>query len=333
MIWKRKRLTALCAVGVLLLGFTVKTYGVGERLTTEQLDIPNAQENIYVIAEQVIQDTNHANRYQPEYAQNIDVYYGNVAGDEQEEAIIVLQLGPKDTIVAVYEPDGKGGYEYLGEVGIFFQVNKIEFMPIQQLDYDVLIVREEANQNIGAFENSSFIHGYAWRGDHFSMVLNLPERVVATWNKLWDEGNAAGASDWRKITETSDIQWEDRVEPVLTLRKDQSYLVSSDTVSKNIPNDSTFSEISQRSVVEVQTWSNDWQRFIMYEMIETATGETVAVIEDLALSPYALLSDYGDNAQLVRIVRKNDETDVVNRSTLREPNRSQTTPVFQMMFA
>ena len=82
-----------------------------------------------------------------------------------------------------------------------------------------------------------------------------------------------------------------------------------------MPADDTFQEKDSRVVVERFYWSDEWNRFILDEAVEVATGQPVAIIENLASSPYLLadLPDFKD----YRIVRKDGTAAYVDAEELK----------------
>lgn len=326
----KKWISIILIVGVMFVGFSVRIYGVtNKNLTVEEVTSPNTTKNKQSIAGKVLADTGRTDQFSPEEAQRITIYRGNVSGDSANEIVLAIEFTPKNTIVAVYTPDGNT-YKYIGDVGEFFEVTNIEFIPIENLGRDVLTIREYADQNIGAYEKSRFIKGYLYKDGIFSWVLNIPEEVNANWNEAWDIKNTTEVpSLWNRITEQTDATFKDGGEPTIMLVHTQKHLISDDTKARNIPEDSTFKTVGERIVAQTYRWNIEWELFILSEKIDNATGEKVAVVEDFGTWPYALLKDYGENSNKVRIVRKNGVSQVVDKSTLSDvPGNPPSTETF-----
>lgn len=217
-------------------------------------------------------------------------------------------------MVAAYTADGNV-YEYTGDLGDFYGVQNIRFVPVPELKKEIVIVREQVNQSLGSFEQSDILRGYVFDGKEYQDVLNTPQKIESSWNNLWNKGELQEPSLWRRVTEETESKWTGGDEPSLTITRYQSYLESDDKGEGKVPGDETFQEKDSRVVVERFYWSDEWNRFILDEAVETATGQPVAIIENLASSPYLLadLPDFKD----YRIVRKDGTTAYVDAEELK----------------
>ncbi len=310
----KKYIPAMIAAVAGFVIFTFNTYAVGDDITTREIQSPNTAANRESIARKILDATGRQDQFDPSEAQLVTIYYGNVDGEGRPEAVIALQFSPKNTIVAVYSPT-EDGYTYVGDLGEFYDVRTIEFMPIRSLGRSAVIIREDANQNIGAFEESSFVRGYLYDNGTFREVLSIPESIKASWNDLWTNDGQSNIR-WQRITQNTDASWTDVNFPVLDMVYYQAHSISSNTEDKNIPEDSTFTPIKERVETEQFYWSDAWRRFILSEKIDNQSGQTVAVIEDFGVSPYALLEEYGDNSEKMRIERQDGSQEIVYKNTL-----------------
>lgn len=327
---KRKWVSVILVMAVMFLGYTARIYGVSNDITRSEAESPNTQANRKSITEKVLMSTGRSAMFKPEEARNVTIYPADLLGDEKNEIVVAVEFDKRNTIVAVYTPEGNN-YKYVGDVGEFFYIENIQFLPITSLNgKNIILIREYANQNIGAFERSSFIKGYAWDTEEgeFRQVLNTPEGIEAIWNELWDGATKDGQSRWNRIQQRSDITFSGDGTPILDSVHTQSHSISSDVTSKEPPNPATYDTINNRVVSESLRWNNEWQRFILSEKIDNNTSEKVAVIEDFGASPYALLAQYKDNANMVRIERKSGLTEIVNKNTLSDIDGSATTNAF-----
>lgn len=327
-IYKKKWIAAVVLTGFLFFCFAGTIYGISTsaNITQRELESPNTKANRESIAQKILRDTGNTDRFEPADATNIIIAYGDVLGDETNEAVINLELGSKNSIVSVYERDGNE-YKYAGNLGDFFYIRTIEFLPIEN-NKEIILLREYANQNIGAFERSSFIIGYLWDGNRFREVLNIPEGIEAVWNDLWDNSTQDGNSRWNKIEQRTDIEFSRNGNPILNLNHYQAHRVTDERISTDVPDNNDYDTVSNRVVSETYYWNPEWNLFILSEMQDNRTGERVAVIEDLASSPYALLSDYGDIANRVRIERKDGTIETVDKTSLSPIDGSPTANVF-----
>ena len=309
----------ICAVFAVFAVFTIKTYGVSETLTTEMLS--DTEKNKEEIARIVLNDTGRNAVFEPQEAVKVTVYEGDLLGNGQQQAVIAVSFGLKNTVLAVYTKDKTGdSYTYVSDVGDFFDVRNVFFLPLTGEGTNIMIVREYANQTIGSFERSSFLKGYKWDEENqtFQNVLSIPEGIEVIWNGRWDNSQE---ERWQKIEERSEAstaEVENSDGPALKLVQYQAYKISDSTDTENIPNDSTFQTTKNRVVNQIYYWDNDWRRFILSEKKDKATGETVAVIEDFSASPYVLVEEYGNMGNNVVIQRQSGTIEVVPINTLLE---------------
>lgn len=321
---RKKILFACLLASIVTASFLVIGYAKTENITQQEIESPNTEANRKSIAKKVLADTGNSQRFTPEEVKKITIYGRDVFGDEAQEAVIELSISPSTSILAVYTPQKDGSYAFVANLGEFFDIQNVQFLPIKGLDDNILLVRENVNQNIGAFEKSSLIKGYLWNGKEFNQVLNLAENIDANWNDLWTGNTTDNQSRWRKIKERTDITYSDGATPKLQLIHNQQYAVSDDITNKNIPKEGTFTTQKDRIVTENLFWSPTWKTFILGEKMETRTKEPVAVLEDYGASPYALLEEYGAaNQEKVRILRKDGSEDIISKSLLSDVEPSQ----------
>ena len=225
-----------------------------------------------------------------------------------QDALVTVDFGPKATVMAVYTPVNDG-YEYVGEVGYFYDVDNIAFIRPDKSGLEVITFRERNNQSIGAMENGSFIRGYTYKEKDFKNVINIDENTEAWWN---DVQSGAAEPYWHKITQQSNVKKNDddrRIEAVKT----QIYSTAENTGSMTRPDDSEFNEKNRRTVDENFYWNAGWQSFIIDEKTENSTGEKVAVLKDFGTSPYVLT---GDEFDKYRILREDGSIGIVNYDEL-----------------
>lgn len=292
---KRKRWVIAAVVCVLIGGYTAGIYGQTDKLTKKQITEMNEKKNQEDIAKSVLRDTGRADTYDLNDLDKVTVYYGNVNGnqdqseeEEEKDVVVSVNFGPKDTVVAAYTPNG-GVYEYVGDIGNFYNVDNIQFVPIKSLGKDVVVVQETANQMVGAFENSTLLRGFLYDDKTaFSSVLNTPIAIDATWNEIWNNPELKNPDNWVKVREAADAVWSTQDEaPKLNVIRFQKYLAAGDT-GKQLPAESKFVQQSSRVVMEEIYWSEKWKRFIIGEAVEKKTGKPLAVLQNMDSGPYAL---------------------------------------------
>lgn len=310
----KKKIVLLVSALILLGGYTAGIYAKTEGdLSQSQVGDPNSEKNREDIAKSVLESTGRSEQYDLEDLEDVTVYFGGAVTGNEEDVLVSLSFGPKNTVIAAYTPDGNV-YEYVGDLGNFYGVRNIRFVPSPELGKDIVIVRENVDQSLGAFEQTDVLRGYVYENNGFRDVLNTPEKIESSWNNIWNQSDIREESLWRRVTENTESSWSTGENPQLTITRYQDYLESSDKEEGQVPQDDTFDKKQSRVVVERFYWSEEWGRFILREAVEKATGEKVAIIEDLSASPYLLAGladdkDYG-------IIRKDGLLDYVKEEEL-----------------
>lgn len=310
----KKKIVLLVSALILLGGYTAGIYAETEGdLSQSQVDDPNSEKNREDIAKSVLESTGRTGQYDLADLEDVTVYFGGAVTGNEEDVLVSLSFGPKNTVIAAYTPDGNV-YEYVGDLGNFYGVRSIRFVPSPELGKDIVIVRENVDQSLGSFEQTDVLRGYVYENNGFRDVLNTPQKIESSWNNIWNQSDIREESLWRRVTENTESNWSTEENPQLTITRYQDYLESSDKEEGQVPQDDTFDKKQSRVVVERFYWSEEWGRFILREAVEKATGEKVAIIEDLSASPYLLAGladdkDYG-------IIRKDGLLDYVKEEEL-----------------
>lgn len=322
----KKWLTLFLIFGVLVAGYTARIYGKPDTaITAEEIQNPNDAKNKEMIAQKVLTSTGRQEQFDIGDATNVNVYYGDVLLGDSQDAIISVKFGPKNTIVAAYTPNGEV-YEFVAEVGEdFYDVRNVQFIPVKGLENSVVIVKQYADQKLGAIEENTFFKGYHYKDGKFDTVLNTPEDIRASWNKLWDLEGIQDENNWHRVDQKTESKWEEGDNPALNLVRNQRFSISDDK-GQNLPTDETFQTENERVVTQKFYWSDEWGRFILGEKQDKTTGQKVAVIEDFQASPYILT---GDVYNKTRILRKDGTYDIVDNDTLTDVSQTRTEPVFQ----
>lgn len=240
---------------------------------------------IYLI-EQVLHDTNRENQFSDWKDAQVSIYFQSVVTSNQDDAIISIQFDAKNTIIAIYSPLEET-FLFTVELGRFYHIKEISFIPSANQNLKMIALLEEINMQIGAYENTIFLKCYLWDNSLFRLVLNVPKDINSYWNTVWFEQNEKNY--WCKVALKGTPQWGHGSSPVLYLYEIQEYSVSTEKKQSVLPNESTFNIINDRFLVEKFYWDEKWNRFILIEKINLITGNPVAVIQDIEMSPYSLV--------------------------------------------
>lgn len=312
---KRKGVVIFAIICVLFGGYTAGIYAQpADTLTRRQLE--QVEENSIAIAETVLEDTGREGQYFIQDMDQVSVYYGNVTEGQEKDAVVAVGFGPQNTVVTVYAADGNG-YTYVGDMGDFYDVRNIQFIPVSSEGRDVIIIKETAEQAIGGFEVTDLIRGFFYNDEkEFQNVLQTPERIETMWNNEWcDNDLQKDDNTMCRITEETEIAWDLDGDPELNISRYQQYLTLYPEEGQTLipPGEEEFTSRGRRVVTERFYWSDEWRRFILGEAVDTDTGETVAIIENRDASPY-FLAGFQDDA--FRIYRRDGSTDIVEGNTL-----------------
>ncbi|WP_058484870.1 hypothetical protein [Defluviitalea phaphyphila] len=251
----------------------------------------------------------------------LNINESNILGNDEKELILTIFLEPKKSIIVVYKKDNNS-YKYVGIVDKFFDIQGVQTIPIDKKNRDIIVVREFVDQMLGAFEQGTYIRAYIWEDEKFEMVLSVIEDYSAYWNEMWDKEQKIDPR-WLRIMDKASIQWENGPYPVLKILENQSYAKSTIINSKNMPKEDEYEVISSREVLQEYYWSDKYNHFILSEGKNVKTGETIAIIEDLSLSPFELagfkLEQYRIKTQdgKIEIVPKNQIIDIKNPSNIK----------------
>ncbi len=312
----KKKFVPIFLMLLFLILITIKIYAVTEEITFDLVRDRNNPESQKKMAEILLSDAGKADEFSPEEVTDIRVFYGDVSGNSDDDAVFVISIGPGYSIVSAYAQEGDR-YKYLDSIEPLGKVEGLEFVRAPGLKENFIIIHENINQQIGSFENSTYHKIYLWDGEVLREAAIFPEKIHTDWNLAWDSKEQNPPSQWRRIDMDSEIFFTTGNNSEILINLFQKYLESSDTTSRSLPDDSTYSVISERTIPVTLKWSPEWRHFIVKEKIENATGEKVAVIIDTAQSPYALVPEYAEAAEnKYRILRKDGSQELVDKSSL-----------------
>ncbi len=239
---------------------------------------------------------------------NLTILHGDVIGDKQDDIIFVVNMSPKNTVVVVYEKVGDN-YEYRGIVDDFFDIKAIQLLPIGNNQKNLIVIREYADQMLGAFEKSTFLRAYKADNNKFQLVLNVLENHKSYWNELWDKTKPQNESHWLLVKQNTNSNLKDNK---LYVTQDQFYQQSKNTNLIDIPKDEDFDTIKEREISQMYYWNDKWQHFIIGEGTELKTGEKVAILEDMSEQPFSLVQ----KNNTYRIKRKNGEIEFIDKNNI-----------------
>lgn len=240
---------------------------------------------------------------------DLRIVYGNVTGDAQKDAIFIVRIGPKNTIVVVYEKIDSI-YKFKGLVNNFMEIKDVKTAKVTGNTEEIIMLLERTDQMIGAFEDSTVLRAYRWNSDKFEQILEAQKDYKSYWNELFDNKKPKDESHWLKIEQLANTDNDDNEK--IHFKINQKYQRSKQTNSVNIPKEEDFEILNERNFSKLYYWNNKWKHYILGEGVEIYTGLIVAILEDLEQQPFSLIE--GD--ERYRIKRLDGEISTVDKNTI-----------------
>lgn len=309
-----KRIVTVAVFFGLLLCLSIRIYGLDELREGDFVNI-NSENSRLKISEKVLNDTGRISYINTEDIRGIKTARGDIDGDGIRDVVLALDYGPHLSVIAVYKADDKGFYSYLGEVGPLESILALETRRLAAENRDVIAIKEESVQRLGAYENNVFVRGYLWNDERFINIISLPESIEAYWNSLWDD-NGQEINVWKSVEQDSVITWEGIEMPVIYTQEDQRYSVSEDTENKSVPDESTFRTVSSRRIEQRFEWNKDFRAFVLATAEDNSKGEIYGIVEDFDNSVYYPIEEYSDFLGKVRVIDKNGNLSVKDKNGL-----------------
>lgn len=245
----------------------------------------------------------------------LSITYGDVVGDNQDDIVFVVRIGPRTTMASVYERvDDR--YIYKDTLGDFFVIQQIQIVSVDNKEKDIIMIREHVNQMIGAYEESVFLRAYRWNElkNKFELVLTIQENYRAYWNELWDNEKPAEESHWLSVKQNGKTtRGNSENYSKLYFRAKQLYQQSKQTNSIEMPKDEDFTTTTQRDISKVYYWSDKWKHFILNEGTEIQSGKRVAILEDMSQEASSLV----ESDERYRIKREDGTIEFVDKQGIK----------------
>jgi hypothetical protein len=242
----------------------------------------------------------------------VDVTLARVIG-RQKDAVIILRNGKGHNLIALYEKHGKH-YLYKDTVDLFEDLRDAQLMPLREQSGAIIVTRDRA---VDDWKESVYIRAYSWIDGHFEKTLELTEQYREYHNELWDQNKPPQKSNWLKLAQRADIVWQNADAPVLHVLLHQNYSLSAIANQEKKPAEEEFELIRNRDVLEEYIWSGKWMHFILFEGTDLRSGEPVAVIEDLAVGPYGLLTQYINANRKYRVKYLDGTIEILDKENVR----------------
>ena len=261
------------------------------------------------IIEQILVDSENTNLNIDKNKASLKIMNGAIINENEQNMFIVTDNSK--SIIAVYEDN-----EFIGVVDTFVNLIDVQIMPLNAREGSLIVVREDINNMLGAFEDGVYIRGYAYYDGAFHQVLSILEEYVAYYNNSWNSLKQEQTLVWEMICSSAYVQWTNETSPVVevTYFQEYGYALSKDPNIQATELD--FTTMEYREVKSTYYWSNEWNSFIMGEAIYLETGEEVAILDDLSLSPFALVDELIDYNEKYIVKYKNGEIERIGKEEI-----------------
>lgn len=240
---------------------------------------------------------------------DLRIAYGNVTGDTQKDAIFIVRIGPKNTIVVVYEKMDSV-YKFKGLVNNFMEIKDVKTAKVTGNSEEIIMLFERTDQMIGAFEVSIVLRAYRWNLDKFEQILEAQKDYKSYWNELFDNKKPKDKSHWLKIEQLANTDNDDNEK--IHFKINQKYQRSKQTNSIDMPKEEDFQILNERNFSKLYYWNNKWKHYILGEGVEIYTGLIVAILEDLEQQPFSLI----EPDKRYKIKRLDGKISTVDKNTI-----------------
>lgn len=243
---------------------------------------------------------------------NVIVKRINILPAKGKELVVAISLPPQEGIAAVYKRVGNK-MVYVSKITALLPVTGISGLKVDFTDRELLVVNQYQDEMLGAFFNADYCDIFLMDKNRFNRVLGLITDYNAYWNQAW-EGTDEEAY-WLWLRQRLQVDYVDRGNTV-KLTSDQALLKSEVLNSKTIPGEKDFKVRYKRVVTQEYRWSDEWNRYILGELINEFTGEKVALLEDYHYSISGLLNSKHD--YMIKIINKKGEIEIIPSQSLRK---------------
>lgn len=242
----------------------------------------------------------------PSYAVKLQYIEKFING--KDGLLLYLDKGNASYLIA-YER-GMLKYSSLGIVDDFAKIKDIDIMPLKSKNTNLIVVREEIDQRLGAFEAGTYIRAYFFH-KKFNLVLSIMEEYEAYYNELWE--NKKEDNRWKKITYDSLIEWNNEINPIITVLQTQISYISRTSNTNEIPSNNNFNIVGIQEFKNTYLWSDEWRHFILGEAI-LKNGDEIAIIEDMEIQVFDFKGESFFIKDKYRVKNKKNEIFVVNKN-------------------
>lgn len=238
----------------------VNSFAIDETLLQrlEQTYEEGQQELSKQLIQQILQDTKKQTWEKDLEAIQIKWYKENIMDDFTQELIIILSQGPKNSFIAIYQKKNQQ-YSYVTKIDDLYDIQKIGFTQLPEVQYKALYTEEYINQLLGAFEEGTHSRIYGWDGRKMKILFQRPIESKAYWNELWGNGELKEAR-WRLMTQEGKLTFES-VNSIVVNGEEKEW-ISKQVNALQIPPLSDFIVQKQKKFSEKYLWNKEQFAYI-----------------------------------------------------------------------
>lgn len=238
----------------------------------------------------------------------LHVYKSNIIPDEEEELIVALNLSKDLAAIAIYT---RIDDQYVFSHGIenLLPIRSIQFLPVKNLGYNLLITDQLLDEKLGAFYLEEFVEIFLYSNKDFKSIFKKTKYLNEIYNAQWIDPNAP-SNEWFQIIEDNIIHFDNTDHLSISVSINRRKLK---TIKDVVPNEEDFKLIEDVITQENFHWNKTYQNFIMTLATLNHSNTQVAILDDTS---HWLESFIGFSSNNYKIITENGETMYIDKNNV-----------------
>jgi len=203
-------------------------------------------------------------------------YSQQVLPGVEPQLLMLINLSKDLSAIGIYTQNN-GTYSLTDKIEGLLYVDDVSFIPLEDSDYQGIVISQTLDERFGSFFLSKFIDLYYFQKNHLERVWHKDFYQEEIYRENWIQ-EKGDPSRWYRIVEDTQLSHLPgdpyQINSITTLRKFQAH-------SEVFPDPEGFKEIESVSFQESFSWSPTYHTFILGELSQ-----------EVFLTPAALLADY-----------------------------------------
>ncbi|WP_129596062.1 hypothetical protein [Anaerophilus nitritogenes] len=261
---------------------TFKTYVIPNLKISSSVieEYKNKEESIHKKAKESIILTTLKNlKYEQwiKYIEYMDIhlYEENIMPNGENELIISLNLSKDLSVISIYRLIGNE-YVFTNKIENLLPIENIEFIPIKDLGYNLMITHQLLDEKLGAFFVEQFMEIFIYLDDEFKSIFKKNKYLEEIYAAKWID-ETAPPDEWIQIIENNQIEIVQNKYPVISV---SIHRQKCKAIKSIFPSPSDFKPIETIVTKEVYYYSPKYKNFILGEGSITTSSKPIAIIED-----------------------------------------------------